>query len=149
MPLKTSHTVELVGEQPAHIPDGVYVCRFEGYLTKYMFGRCPKLYLRFSTFLCGQQYMLDKYYNVKEIVGSCGAQGKFKLGRRSNFYRDYLRLFGSFPLTLDQMAVWEGKCFLCEVKSVKKDAAGDELEADLQYSKIAKIIEQALDTPYS
>ena len=104
-----------------------------------MFGRSPKMLMLFTISLGEQVIPIYKYYNLDSIIGPPGFDGVFSIGRRSNFYRDYARLFGEFDPDFDPMKVFEDKKFLCRVGTVNKDPEGELLANETLYSKITRV----------
>jgi hypothetical protein len=90
----------LEGEPPALVPPGEYELRFDYFETKIMFKRAAKLVLWFTVISVGP------HYNVTRIIGKPQRNGRFKVGFRSDFLREYARLFRT-PTRLDRISMSE------------------------------------------
>ena len=96
--------------------------------------------MRITTFGDSFGLILQRYYNVKHIIGKPQRHGRFKASKKGDFLREYLTLFPSradrldrIPMTPFQNVLIEGK-----VKTVTF-SRGKDIPKPLQYSKIAEL----------
>jgi len=127
-------------ERPPLIPPGIYNLAFVRYETKHMFGgKAPKIYLHFMVTDTGPAYgkELVAYYNARWVNGK-----KFKCGFKSNFLRDYVRLFDEVPERLDRipMSRFKDHIIRAKVKTVTHGANQKPIPKLLQYSVIDELI---------
>lgn len=128
-------------EKTPLVNPGIYRLAYQRHETKSMFrGKAPKLYLHFNIIDNGPAFgcELCAYYNVRWINGK-----KWKVGFKSNFLRDYVRLFGEVPDRLDRIPMTNFKnCIIRgRIKTVERGANQKEIPKPLQYSVIEELIE--------
>lgn len=128
-------------ERPPLIPPGIYDLAFVSYETKSMFrGKANKLYLHFKVMDMGPAFEAElvAYYNLQWVNGK-----KWKVGFKSNFLRDYVRLFDEVPDRLDRIPMTRFKEHLikAKVKTVTHGADQKPIHKLLQYSVIQELIE--------
>src|SRR5690242_9896028 len=90
----------LDGDPPVLILPGVYDFRFDYYETKVLFGRASKLVLWFTVITYGDYFdrvRLPRYYNVTKLLERPRKWGRFKVGYKSDFLREYTTLFPIRP----------------------------------------------------
>lgn len=134
---------ELDGEQPALIPPGVYELRFDHHETAVMFGRAPKLVLWFTVVSFGPYFdtvKLPRFYNVRRLIGRPSRSGRFKTGFKSNFLREYCRLFRA-PTRLDRIAMSEFSrhIILGRARTVTQGSDQAAIPEGLQYSVLEEL----------
>jgi hypothetical protein len=58
-------------------------------------GKQPKLVPMFRVISPGEYFglLIPGYYNVSKLIGKQGRNGRFKAAKRSNFVRDFARIF--------------------------------------------------------
>ena len=84
---------------------------------------------------------VPRYYNVQDFLGNVGEGGKFRVGRKSHFYREYLSLFDPDSVRPDRMAMSRFKDeYLWAQVRVVAHAGGIELPQAAQYSVIDRLI---------
>lgn len=135
----------LDGEAPPRIPDGLYQLRFLHWDTAIMFGKAAKIILTFKVIEPGQYFdvvTLPAYYNAKRLVGRPGRHGGFKVGWRSTFLRDYVRLFHRDAKRLDRMPMseFEKHIIVGKVKTVTMSSNQEKLPESLQYSVVEELV---------
>lgn len=124
------------------LPEGKYEAAFDYWETLTLFGgRAQKLALWFKVLDPG--YMgqrLARYYNVTRIVGKPRKRGRFKVGRKSDFLRDYCDLHGA-PTRHDRVSVskFADKAYEITVRTVTKSSNQRDIPDPLRYSVIAEI----------
>src|SRR5687768_14172275 len=131
----------LVDMEP-RVPDGRYQVGYLDYSTRRIMGRFPKLLLRFK--IADGKYtglILPRYYGVRELKGKPADNGRFKVGPKSDFARDFFRLFPVRVGRLDRMPMsyFDGCLFEVDVATVTHDADQREIPEPLQYSVITDI----------
>lgn len=127
-------------ERPPLIPPGIYNLAFISYELKSMFrGKAHKMYLHFSVTDAGPGFgkKLVAYYNLQWINGK-----KWKCGFKSNFLRDYVRLFDEVPERLDRvpMTPFKNHIIKAKVKTVTHGADQKPIPKLLQYSVIQELV---------
>lgn len=139
--------VEIVGEQPPLIEPGKYKLAYLRHETVMRYGRAGKLVIWFKVVSLGPYFetVLPRWYNVKCLVGKRGKNGRFKVGHKSAFLREYLNCFEDrFAETgrLDRIPVshFKNTIFEGEVGTVKKSSSGDNIPKSLRYSVITRLI---------
>lgn len=135
---------EMEGEGPALVPPGVYELRFDWHETAVMFGRAPKLVLWFTIISFGPYFdivKLPRFYNIRKVIGRPARNGRFKAGHKSNFCREYYRLFRP-PTRLDRipMTPFERHIILGRVRTVTKGSDQKEIPDGLQYSVLEELV---------
>lgn len=133
------------GELTELIKPGDYEMTLADYRTELFFGKAPKLVLFFRIIELGEAFgtVLPKYYNLLEIVGKPGKKGVFKVGKRSDFLRDFCTLFPQvnirrldrFSISYFQKVIIRGR-----VTTVTHDTKQNLIPKPLQYSKVSKLL---------
>lgn len=131
-------SASVVGGFAPLLPDGDYIATVINTEVFVMFVKAWKLVLTFK--IGDGPHMgtkLQRYYNVKP--GGRGKNG-FKVGRHSQYLRDYVTLFG-LPSRADRMSlsVWKQHVFTITTSTVKSDSAGQKLPPALHYSKVSEV----------
>lgn len=134
---------ELDGEPPALVKPGIYELRFDHHETAVMFGRAPKLVLWFTIVSFGPYFdavKLPRFYNVRRLIGRPSRNGRFKTGFKSNFLREYSRLFRA-PTRLDRISMSEFSrhIILGRVRTVTHGSNQAEIPDGLQYSVLEEL----------
>ena len=131
------------GEKPALVDDGTYSVVFEYYETIKFNGKYPKLAIWFHIIDSGSffEMRIPGYYNVKTIQGKPRRWGSFKTGWKSDFTRQYARLF-ELPQRLDRMPMSGFKdCIIkARIRTVCKDYKQRKIADSLKYSVIDELI---------
>lgn len=133
------------GELPELIKPGEYEMTLCDYRTDLFFGKAPKLVMSFKILDLGEAFemILPKYYNILEIMGKSGGKGAFKVGKRSDFLRDFSRLFPHVNIRgLDRFPIsyFQGVIIRGVVTTVTHDAKQHLIPKSLQYSKVSKLL---------
>lgn len=134
----------IVGERPVMIQAGVYDLSFEHHETANLFGgRAPKLVLWFRVATLGEHYglLVPRYYNVRAFAGRGRRHGKFHIGWKSDFVREYARCFG-LPRRIDRVSTAAFKGVLIEgrIDAVECDHHQRKIHNDLRYSVIRELL---------
>jgi hypothetical protein len=116
---------------------------FDGYETRILFGRASKLILWFTIITFGPYFdlvKLPRYYNVTRIIGKQQRNGRFKVGFRSDFLREYGRLF-RHPTRLDRitMSPFERHIIIGRVRTVTVGHDQKKIPEFLQYSVLEEL----------
>jgi hypothetical protein len=135
----------LDGDRPPLILPGIYDFRFEYYETKVLFGRAPKLILWFTIISFGEYFdrvRLPRYYNARKLMERPRKWGRFKVGYKSDFLREYATLFVT-PPRLDRvpMSEFERVIVVGKVRTVANGSKQESIPAALQYSVIGQLVE--------
>lgn len=135
---------QVADDLPPLVSPGPYELMLGDFYTALMFqGRAPKLILNFTIVSPGKHYgtKVPRYYNVSKIIGKPQKGGRFKVGKKGDFLREYLTLFHYDGGRLDRlpMSRFQGVVILGQVETVKF-ARGKNIPKPLQYSKVSNLI---------
>lgn len=132
----------LDGDQPSLIPPGEYELAFDYFETKILFKK-PKLFVWFKVIKYGDHFgvRVPRYYGLRKIIGRYGKGGRFAIGWKSDFLREYARLFGA-PKRLDRIAMtpFEKVVIVGRIRTVEKGHDQREIHDSLRYSVIDELI---------
>ena len=125
-------------EIPPAIPDGEYQAAFIKAEKKRMWGQ-QKIFLLFQIITAGE------YFNVKLFL-ACNVPNKLTIS--SKYYRAWVVATGRRPDRFEAQRmtpkVFQGKAFLVQIRTVKKDADQRLLLPALRYSVIHQLIEKVV-----
>ena len=125
------------------IPEGDYSLKFIGWRTWMYFGRQPKVVLDFAVVDMGPYFEvpLQRYYNAQRLIGRKGKNGGFKVGRSSDFLREFALVSNRPVRRLDRipMTEYENSIIIGRVSTVKKSRNQKEIPELVQYSVISEI----------
>ena len=134
---------EIVGEFQALLPPGNYQACFVSWWTGIMFARAPKLALTFKIVTPGDYFgkLVSRWYNAKELIGKHGKSGRFRVGHRSDFLDDYVRLVG-MPSRTDRVSLnaLRSLVLLVSVQTVETNRRQRTIAEPLRYSVIRELI---------
>jgi len=137
--------MEALVEKQSLIEPGVYDLAYSGYETVMMFGRSPKLVLNFAVVSPGEAFgwRLRRHYNVKRFKGKPGKNGKFVVSDKSDFAREYARVFTDLPPRMDcfPMSRFENTVVSGKVETVIRGHDQKPIPPALQYSRISELVE--------
>lgn len=128
------------------IPPGKYEMGFDTWETCALYGgRARKLILWFA--VLSPEYMglrIPRYYNVRELNGKPGKRGRFKVGKKSDFLREFVHVHG-MPDRLDRIspARYQGNKYLAKVRTVETGNRNRPIPKELRYSVVDQIIKAA------
>lgn len=123
------------------IPDAVYVVRFLGWETIFMF-RTSKILLRFEVAEGDHAGVrLIRAYRVQRLIGRPGKGGRFKLGRGSDLLRDVVRLI-DLRVRPDRvsLAFLKGRLWQVKTRTVVTDYRQRPIPEALRYSIVDEIV---------
>lgn len=134
---------EFAGEAPALVPPGIYELRFDYHQTAVMFGRAPKLVLWFTIITPGPYFdsvRIPRFYNITRIIGRPARNGRFKVGFKSSFTREYFRMF-SAAKRLDRIAMspFSQHIILGRARTVTRGSDQKDIPDQLQYSVLDEL----------
>ena len=121
------------------LPPGRYLVKFVGWSTCLYLNRQPKVKLQFQVCDpgCHQGAMLERWYNVKALIGQPRTSGKFRYGQRSSLFREYCGLVGDLArwdrLSLSAL---KPKLLAAQVRTVTTDHRQKPLHPRAHYSVI-------------
>lgn len=136
----------LEGNVPLLVTPGSYDLRFDYYETSILFGKAAKLTLWFTVIEVGHEQFgqgrLPRYFNIVKPIGRRGRDGRFKVGPKSDFIREYARLFGA-PARLDRipMSEFERHIIRGKVRTVMHGSDQRPIPEGLRYSVIDELVE--------
>ena len=86
---------------------------------------------------------LYRCYNVKELVGKAGKNGRFKTGRKSDLYYELCALYDQQKLRPDRLSFAPLKrvTLNAEVRTVEKDYRQRDQASFNRYSVIGRLID--------
>ena len=132
---------EVRGDLP-RVQPGTYEAAFDTWQTVALFGgKSKKLILWFTLLSPGVMgTRLPRYYNIMALNGQPRARGRFRVGRKSDFLRDYCRLFGE-PGRYDRISVskFQNQRFRVGVRTVERGGNQASIPDCLRYSVIGEI----------
>ena len=124
------------------IPDGEYELRYIFYETG-LYWNSPKVIVYFAI-TDPDEYAglpVNRFYNVKKLIGGYRKYGQFIARPRGALVREYKQLIKE-PNRLDRISFksLKGKRILARLATVPRDHNQKALATDDQYSKIAELI---------
>jgi len=126
-------------------PPGKYHVILRDFQTALMFaGKQPKLIMTFVIERGEHQGKpIRAFYNAVRLFGRPQKGGRFKMGQKSDFYREFCGLFdhngGNARLDRIPMSLFNGRVIEAKVRTVTK-ARGRELPEAAQYSVIDQLL---------
>ena len=144
MPKQINESFEFENDSYCLIPDDRYLVNFIYYRTKFMLQGIPKIELWFE--ICDENnnyngLYIPKWYNCTECKQP-RENGNFKVGRRSNFSIDFIRLFNYEIKRRDRapMSYFKKHYYLIETETVTTNFQQKKYPDQLKYSKVKQII---------
>ena len=146
----------LVGPENILIPEGVYQATYLHHETCGMYSK--KLKNDKTKLQCGKAYLwwwIDPYgeklptgekvelympYNASAVLFPMGKGGKFEMSRKTNYYKDYCRLFGKTREARISPIAFKNKLFSVRVGTVEINERQKKHSADGRYSVIRELI---------
>jgi len=135
---KPSATDGEIEDAPALVPPGEYQVRLRNWWTGMLFGgKAAKLVLNLEIVEFGEHLgkRLQRWYNVRRLVGKPGPNGGFKAGWSSDLVREYATLISLAPNQRnDRIALSRYKplVLVADVVTVEEDAKQNKLPPALQ-----------------
>jgi len=124
------------------VPDGEYQLGYIDYRTCIAFN-VPRVVVRFKILEYGEHFgkQLERWYRVKCLSGKPKKFGNFRVGKRSDFYRDYVRVIGT-PNRKDRLsfAPLKNEVVVGRVRTVVEGHDQEKLEAGAQYSVVDRLL---------
>ncbi|HJS89377.1 MAG TPA: hypothetical protein VJ738_05365 [Steroidobacteraceae bacterium] len=134
---------ELDGEPLELVPPGEYDLRFLYHETKRIFDR-PKLFLWFSIITFGDHFekRIPRYYGATRLIGKPGKGGRFKVGRKGDFLREFMTLFPVNANRLDRlpMSRYENVIIVGKVRTVERGRNQRPIPPEAQYSVVDQLL---------
>ncbi len=137
---------EIVDDEYQYIKPGKYELSYLRHETAFMFKKAAKLVMWFQIITQGEYFGLavPRFYNVNRIIGKPQKNGRFKVGRRSDFFHEYDELFKAPDRRLDRLSVY-GKfskvIVIGRIDTVKQNYRQRKLSESSRYSVIKELIE--------
>lgn len=134
----------LADDRPPLLPPGRYTLKCVGHETKLIFKR-PKLYVWFEVMDLGEyfQVRIPRYYGIRHTVPQrkYGKNGRFAVGWKSDFVREYGLLFGE-PQRPDRLAMTAFRNVLVygKVRTVESSHSQKERPDWLKYSVVEELL---------
>lgn len=127
------------------VKPGLYRLAFIHQATALVYQRAPKLALRFRIVDTGPYFEqeLNRWYNVKRLIGKPGKGGNFQIGPHSDFLREYLTLFPDAVNRLDRMSFKPFRSVIItgRIETVTRNKQQKPLPEPLHYSIIRELLE--------
>lgn len=125
------------------IPEGIYLLAFNHHETVFQF-RSYKLVLHFRVVTPGPAFgvRLCRYYAVRSVATKSRQKGgQFKVGQKSDFFREFCRVFGA-PARADRItpATYRNTVVLGEVVTVTRGHDQQTIPDGARYSKVSRLI---------
>jgi hypothetical protein len=141
-PFAEEDGVGIVDDCPVLVPPGIYVLGYSDYETASYFGRA-RVTVRFGI-MEPEQFAglpLERFYNVKRLIGTPRKYGDFQARARSDLVREY-RALTQDQGRLDRISFsrLKGRKIQAEVATVQRDHAGNSVPDADQYSRIARLV---------
>lgn len=131
-----------IGEAPPLVPPGCYRLRFMSWATVNYFDRQPKVVCHFRICTEGPHFgtPVDRWYNVKALLGKPRLKGRFKVAWGQDLAREYLSVVPTLNRK-DRMALSALGSVLLEgeVVTVTKDRRQRDLHPAIHYSVVRRI----------
>jgi hypothetical protein len=136
---------QIVDDAYTLVEPGTYDLAFIRFETAFMFRHAPKVVLWFCIVTMGPAFGAEvpRFYNVKRIIGKPQKGGRFNVGRRSDFVREFTNLFHLPDKRLDRLPVesnFRNAIVSGEVKTVTRDFQQRELAEPIQYSVVKQLL---------
>lgn len=113
--------------------------------TALLYQRAAKVALKFRIVDPGPAFgkELERWYNVKRLIGKPCRDGRFQVGPRSDFLREYLTLFPGAARRFDRMsfAPFRNVAILGRVETVTHNRKQQLLPEAMRYSIIRELLE--------
>jgi hypothetical protein len=135
------------GDRPAQIKPGTYEVTYVRHEVRNLFGgRAMKLVVWFRVISAGPSFAVcvPKYYNVGKPDRTVRSTNTFKVGFKSDFYRDYVRLLDEIPKGRARISMqgFRGKVFRARVRFVDRDSKQQPIAECAQYSIIDRLAKE-------
>jgi len=133
----------VAGDFGTLVKPGIYELGFKYHQTAVLFGKAKKLILCFEFTEYGNTFGLPiaRYYNVQGFKGKVGRNGKFIVGNRSAFIREFGILFGKIKnpkfISINQ---FKGVTIKGKIKTVTRSYDGGPIPEGQEYSVIERLI---------
>lgn len=133
--------IKVVGEKPPLIEAGKYDFIYDKRWLGYLYGKKPKLMMVFRVVSIGPAFgkKLYRCYNLKSLNKK---RGDFSVGRRTDFYYEYVSLFGHKPDDIGRISMtpFKDKIIKASVRTVETDYRKRVLPDAMKYSVIKELI---------
>jgi len=142
--LHPANQFEIADDSSPLVRPGIHQVQLHHFETAMMFrGKAPKLVLWFSITSYGDDFgkQIPRYYNVTRVIGKPQKGGRFKVGKKSDFLREYFTLFHYDGGRMDRLPMtrFDGVSIQVEIETVTH-ARGRIIPKPLQYSKVSRLI---------
>lgn len=131
--------IDVVGEKPPLIGEGHYELAYDSRWIGYLYGNHPKLMIVFRVVSIGPAFG-KKIYRCYNLKGINKKRGDFSVGRRSDFYFEYVRLFGHEPSTRISMTPFRNSILKASVRTVTTDYKKRLLPEPMKYSVVKELL---------
>lgn len=137
---------EIVNDGYEYIEPGKYDLVYLHHETVFMFKKAAKLVIWFRVVTQGKYFgiKVPRFYNVNRIIGKPQKNGGFKVGRRSDFFHEYDRLFHAPDRRLDRIPVhgrFSKVIIVGRIDVVKQNYKQRDVSEASRYSVVRELIE--------
>jgi hypothetical protein len=140
--LQTEQSGGVIEGLRPHVIPGVYQLAYLGYSTM-LFCKKPKVILRFRVVTMGEYFgvELERFYNVRRLIGKPGKNGRFKVGASSDLVLEFCRVSVGRINRLDRLplSTLKNSIILGEVHTVETNRNQKDLPELLKYSVIKEL----------
>ena len=140
-------SIEVIGDKQPLIDPGIYEFAYHTRWLGYLYGGAPKLIIIFRVVTEGSAYG-KKLYRCFNLKGLNKKRGDFSVGRRGDFYYEYVRLFGVEPnKNRISMTPFRNVIIKATVRTVNTDYKQRPLPEPMRYSVIKELISVEAGVP--
>tara|TARA_R110000796_G_scaffold245296_2_gene369452 strand:+ start:129 stop:698 length:570 start_codon:yes stop_codon:yes gene_type:complete len=134
-------SIEVVGDKQPLVERSVYEFSYHSTWSGHLYGGAPKLMIvfRIVTLCSDLDKKLCRCYNLKTLNKK---RGDFAVGRRSDFYYEYVKLFGVEPKNTHRISMTPFKNVIIKasVRTVDTDYKQRPLPEPMRYSIIRELL---------
>ncbi len=126
------------------LPEGEYRLGYIDYRTCIAFN-VPRVVVRFKILDFGEHFgkQLERWYRVGSLRGKPRKFGDFRVGKRSDFFRDYLRVIGAPTANRrDRLSFTslKNKVVVGSIRTVVEGRDQEKLETGARYSVVNRLL---------
>ena len=132
--------IKVIGDKQPLIDSGIYEFAYHSRWLGYLYGGKPKLMMVFRVVTIGPAFG-KKLYRCFNLKGLNKKRGDFSVGRRGDFYYEYVKLFGIEPDdSRISMTPFKNVIIKASVRIVDTDYKQRLLPESMRYSVIKELL---------